>query len=126
MIPYLPGVFMLMASALLAIVTAICIYIIQPYFAIFKWVSIVHGFPRVGNGRRPTYLNLMTNHHFDIEPVLQKLKFDENGEIYQLWAKPPVDLYVRVYLFNVTNSEAFISGVDKTLNVQEVGPYVYK
>lgn len=28
-----------MASALLAIVTAICIYIIQPYFAIFKWVS---------------------------------------------------------------------------------------
>lgn len=56
----------------------------------------------------------------------QKLKFEEGGEIYNLWAKPPVDLYVRVYLFNVTNKEAFLSGADRKLNLQEVGPYVYK
>lgn len=107
---------MLMASALLAIVTAICIYIIQPYFAIFKWVKYSHKIVKISSpNKRP-----MTSFGS------QKLKFEEGGEIYNLWAKPPVDLYVRVYLFNVTNKEAFMSGADHKLQVEEVGPYVYK
>lgn len=55
----------------------------------------------------------------------QKNVFGEGGEIYELWRKPPVDLYLKVYLFNVTNAEAFLRGEEK-LKVEEVGPYVYK
>lgn len=51
--------------------------------------------------------------------------FGDGGEIYELWRKPPVDLYLKVYLFNITNAEAFLNGEEK-LHVQEVGPYVYK
>ncbi|XP_037958648.1 scavenger receptor class B member 1 isoform X2 [Teleopsis dalmanni] len=54
-----------------------------------------------------------------------KLIMSENGEIFNLWAKPPVDLYCKIYLFNVTNADAFLAGREK-LNVQQVGPYVYK
>lgn len=49
----------------------------------------------------------------------------DNGEIFNLWAKPPVDLYIKIYLFNITNAEAFLAGREK-LQVEEVGPYVYK
>ncbi|XP_025830984.1 scavenger receptor class B member 1 isoform X2 [Agrilus planipennis] len=59
--------------------------------------------------------------------ILFKLKctFSDGGEIFEMWRKPPVDLYLRVFLFNVTNREAFLRGEEK-LKVQEVGPYVYK
>nr|XP_014102705.1 scavenger receptor class B member 1 isoform X2 [Bactrocera oleae]XP_036226453.1 scavenger receptor class B member 1 isoform X2 [Bactrocera oleae] len=54
-----------------------------------------------------------------------KLTMEEDGEIFNLWAKPPVDLYIKIYLFNITNAEAFLAGREK-MNVQQVGPYVYK
>ncbi|ALC40414.1 CG40006 [Drosophila busckii] len=54
-----------------------------------------------------------------------KLIMAENGEIFNLWAKPPVDLYIKIYLFNITNAEAFLAGREK-LQVEQVGPYVYK
>ncbi|XP_075149222.1 scavenger receptor class B member 1 isoform X2 [Haematobia irritans] len=54
-----------------------------------------------------------------------KLTMMDGGEIFNLWAKPPVDLYLKVYLFNVTNAQAFLEGREK-LNVEQVGPYVYK
>ncbi|KAH0550224.1 scavenger receptor class B member 1-like isoform X1 [Cotesia glomerata] len=67
---------------------------------------------------------------FVIQPyeLLFKLKvtFSNNGEIFELWRKPPVDLYLKVYLFNVTNHDRYMSGVDSKLKFQEVGPYVYK
>jgi scavenger receptor class B, member 1 len=56
----------------------------------------------------------------------QKLLFSDDGEIFQLWERPPVDLHLKVYLFNITNHEAFLAGTDSKLNVEEVGPYVYK
>lgn len=49
----------------------------------------------------------------------------DNSEMFNLWAKPPVDLYIKIYLFNITNAEAFLGGREK-LNVQQIGPYVYK
>lgn len=55
----------------------------------------------------------------------QKLIFEEGGEIFNLWEKPPVDLYVKIYLFNITNADAFMEGREN-LRVEEVGPYVYK
>lgn len=57
---------------------------------------------------------------------LQKLLFTDDGEIFQLWQRPPVDLYLKVYLFNITNHEEFLAGRDKKLNVEEIGPYVYR
>lgn len=43
-----------------------------------------------------------------------------------MWQKPEVDLYLRVYLWNVTNKDEFLNGIDDKLKVQEVGPYVYR
>ncbi|KAK4878304.1 hypothetical protein RN001_010810 [Aquatica leii] len=59
--------------------------------------------------------------------VLFRLKcvFSDGGEIFEMWRKPPVELYLRVFLFNVTNKDAFLNGEEK-LRVEEVGPYVYK
>ena len=56
---------------------------------------------------------------------LQKVIFSPGGETFELWRKPPVDLYLRVWLFNVTNKEEFLAWKEK-LRVQETGPYVYK
>ncbi|KAK2588439.1 hypothetical protein KPH14_004435 [Odynerus spinipes] len=55
-----------------------------------------------------------------------KVVFSEGGEIFEFWRKPDVNVYLKVYLFNVTNRDAFLSGKDSKLNFQEVGPYVYK
>ncbi|ENN71632.1 hypothetical protein D910_12528 [Dendroctonus ponderosae] len=55
-----------------------------------------------------------------------KIQFGPGGEIFSLWEKPPVDLFLKVYLWNVTNSEEFMSGKAKKLKFQEVGPYTYR
>ena len=55
-----------------------------------------------------------------------KITFGEGGEIFELWRKPPVDLYLKVYLFNVTNAEDYMNGKADKLQFQELGPYVYK
>ncbi|CAH2101746.1 unnamed protein product [Euphydryas editha] len=43
-----------------------------------------------------------------------------------MWRKPDVRLYTKVYLFNVTNADEFMSGNDSKIRVQEIGPYVYR
>ncbi|XP_030747481.1 scavenger receptor class B member 1-like isoform X2 [Sitophilus oryzae] len=55
-----------------------------------------------------------------------KLVFGPGGEIYSLWEKPPVELFLKVYLWNVTNRDEYMSGKDAKLKFQEVGPYVYR
>lgn len=67
----------------------------------------------------------LTNHH-RANIFSQKLLFSDDGEIFQLWERPPVDLYLKVYLFNITNHEDFLAGRAKKLNVEEIGPYVYR
>ncbi|XP_073977460.1 scavenger receptor class B member 1-like isoform X1 [Rhodnius prolixus] len=54
-----------------------------------------------------------------------KVIFSEGSETFLMWEKPEVDLLLKVYLFNITNKDAFLKGTEK-LKVQEVGPYVYK
>ncbi|KAK0167045.1 hypothetical protein PV327_004493 [Microctonus hyperodae] len=48
-----------------------------------------------------------------------KVIFSDGGEIFELWRKPPVELYLKVYLFNVTNHEEFKAGTDDKLKFQE-------
>lgn len=44
---------------------------------------------------------------------------------FEKWKNPPAPIIVKVYLFGVTNSEAFLNGTDKKLVLEEVGPIVY-
>ncbi|GBP57041.1 Lysosome membrane protein 2 [Eumeta japonica] len=68
---------------------------------------------------------ILIAHPYDI---LFKLKvvLADGGEIFEMWRKPEVDLYTRVFLFNVTNADAYMAGDEDTLKFQEVGPYVCK
>lgn len=43
-----------------------------------------------------------------------------------MWRDPPVELFLKVYLFNVTNRDEYLSGKDKHLRFEQVGPYVYR
>ncbi|XP_075221307.1 scavenger receptor class B member 1-like [Lycorma delicatula] len=61
-----------------------------------------------------------------LEVVKNKLmKMEEGSFAFSIWKKPPVKVYVGVFLFNITNSERFLSGQDKKIKVTEIGPYVY-
>ena len=40
------------------------------------------------------------------------------------WANPPVNPVMKIYFFNLTNQEAFLSGREKP-RVEKIGPYVY-
>lgn len=84
------------------------------------FLFLMLGFFAMGAG-----LFILFLHPYDF---LFKLKtvMSDGGEIYEMWRKPQIDLYCKVYLFNVTNSKEFLSGKDKNLKFQEVGPYVYK
>ncbi|XP_022903927.2 scavenger receptor class B member 1-like isoform X1 [Onthophagus taurus] len=69
--------------------------------------------------------SIMFVHPYDIM-FKWKIIFTEGGEIFETWRLPPVDLYLRVHLFNITNAEEFLRGEDEKLKVKEVGPYVYR
>lgn len=56
----------------------------------------------------------------------QKLSVYQGSFLFKLWEKPPLDVFIKVYVFNVTNTEAFLNGTDKKLKLQEIGPYVYQ
>lgn len=42
------------------------------------------------------------------------------------WLKPPIDPIVKVYIFNYTNIDRFLSGADSKIQVKEIGPYAYR
>ncbi|CAH2004110.1 unnamed protein product [Acanthoscelides obtectus] len=66
-------------------------------------------------------------HFYDpLQMIIRQLLDLAPGTIlYGLWKAPPYDLVMKLYIFNVTNAEEFLSGKEK-LNVTEVGPYGYK
>lgn len=44
--------------------------------------------------------------------------------MYQEWMNPPVPIYMKFYVFNVTNAEEFVNGGKP--NLEENGPYTYR
>ncbi|KAK9297159.1 hypothetical protein QLX08_009032 [Tetragonisca angustula] len=54
-----------------------------------------------------------------------KLQMVPDSMLFELWKKPPIDVYIKVYIFNITNAEEFLEGGVK-LKVEEIGPYVYQ
>lgn len=62
------------------------------------------------------------------EPNLpfQKVKITEGSETFENWEIPPIKLVLKVYLFNVTNKDEYMSGKDSKLKFEQVGPYAYR
>ncbi|XP_025412852.1 scavenger receptor class B member 1-like isoform X2 [Sipha flava] len=55
-----------------------------------------------------------------------KLVMANGDETFEMWKKPDAEIYLKVYIFNITNREAFLSGEDEKIKFQEVGPYIYR
>ncbi len=55
------------------------------------------------------------------------LRCDSNGELEEVaekWAKPPLEISMQFYPFNVTNSDAILGGAKPS--VRQHGPYGYR
>ncbi|GLV45391.1 uncharacterized protein CBL_05494 [Carabus blaptoides fortunei] len=61
-----------------------------------------------------------------LQKIISKMMLLSDGSVsYEIWKKPPYTIYITVYVFNVTNADAFISGEEK-LQFEEIGPYVFQ
>ncbi len=54
----------------------------------------------------------------------QEITLREGSRFAEVWAKPPIKPYLKVYFFNVTNPRRFLKGAKPRL--REVGPFVYE
>lgn len=57
--------------------------------------------------------------------ILKNLKIWNGTLAYSYWQRPGVVRLTKVYVFNVTNQDAFLNNGDKP-RLQEIGPFVYK
>lgn len=58
--------------------------------------------------------------------VIQKqLSLTPSSTNYKLWKETPIPMYLKIYMFNLTNPTEFISSGTKP-NFKEMGPYVFK
>ncbi|XP_023946681.2 lysosome membrane protein 2 [Bicyclus anynana] len=55
----------------------------------------------------------------------EKLNMRPGFPPYDWWADPPDEVKMRAYVFNVTNHERFLLGLDDKMHVEEIGPIVY-
>ncbi|XP_059057207.1 scavenger receptor class B member 1-like [Achroia grisella] len=55
----------------------------------------------------------------------EKLNMRPGFPPFEWWADPPDEVKLRVYVFNVTNHDRFMSGLDEKINMEEIGPIVY-
>lgn len=53
------------------------------------------------------------------------LRFHPIYPNYHWWKNPIPEILMKLYIFNITNSEEFIAGRDKTLKLQEIGPIIF-
>jgi len=56
--------------------------------------------------------------------IASKVVLSPGSEVAAAWAEPPVTPLLRVYYFNVTNPQEFLTG--ERLEVEEVGPYTWQ
>ena len=57
--------------------------------------------------------------------VLNRLVLSNHSDFAKIWQNPPITPHLKVYFFNLTNPEEFLSGKEKP-NVVEIGPYTYQ
>ncbi|TGZ46958.1 scavenger receptor class B member 1 [Temnothorax longispinosus] len=53
------------------------------------------------------------------------LQLKPHSLLFSIWQQPPLNIYLNVYVFNITNPVEFLSGKEK-LKFEEIGPYVYQ
>ena len=58
--------------------------------------------------------------------INQSLVTSPTNDLFELWKNPPVQPILSLYLFNYTNVDSWLKGLDKQLKVEEVGPYCYQ
>lgn len=70
----------------------------------------------------------MATHKFNplLPPIFQQLSVNDSTFLYNLFKKPPLEVFIAITVFNITNAEAFLNGSDPYLRVAEVGPFVYQ
>ncbi|XP_018567424.1 scavenger receptor class B member 1-like isoform X2 [Anoplophora glabripennis] len=56
----------------------------------------------------------------------QRIQMTPGLPPYEWWFDPPEEVILKIYLFNVTNSEEFLNGTDSKLKLDEVGPVIYR
>ncbi|XP_075218703.1 scavenger receptor class B member 1-like [Lycorma delicatula] len=56
----------------------------------------------------------------------ERLKMVRGLPAYDWWLNPPDEVLLRVYVFNITNAEAFLDGSEKKLRLDEIGPYIFR
>ncbi|XP_039298581.1 scavenger receptor class B member 1 isoform X1 [Nilaparvata lugens] len=56
----------------------------------------------------------------------ERLRMVRGLPAYEWWLNPPDEVLLRVYLFNITNSEKFLNGTEKKLKLEEIGPYIFR
>ena len=65
--------------------------------------------------------------HDLVDLMIQKqTAMTKSSMMTSLWVEPPFNPRLHVYVYNVTNHEAFLSGLDNKIRVEEIGPYVYE
>ncbi|XP_060532745.1 lysosome membrane protein 2 [Cylas formicarius] len=57
--------------------------------------------------------------------ILKNLKLREGSLSFHYWQKPGVIRLTKVYIFNVTNPDAFLASGEKP-KLQEIGPFTYR
>ncbi|XP_071057224.1 scavenger receptor class B member 1 isoform X1 [Onthophagus taurus] len=55
----------------------------------------------------------------------ERLQMRKGLPAYEWWLKPP-DATLKIYIFNVTNSERFLMGLDEKMVINQVGPIVFR
>lgn len=61
----------------------------------------------------------------NLHEFLQLLRFEEGGEVFEAFKNIKVQIFSKVYIYNVTNPEDVASGKSLPKFV-EIGPYVYE
>jgi scavenger receptor class B protein 1 len=44
---------------------------------------------------------------------------------FEWWKNPPDEVLLRLYVFNITNKDAFLAGKEK-LKLEEIGPWIFR
>ena len=57
--------------------------------------------------------------------MFQSVVLKNGSESYDAWKDPPVTVYMKFWLFNVTNADDVLNN-DAKPQVEEIGPYVYR
>ncbi len=68
----------------------------------------------------------MTTQNFNPGLINSQLVVSPDSDIYSLWKQPPVNPVMKIYLFNLTNVQAWLNGSQPKLRLEQIGPFVYR